>query len=203
MAKIPDGYMQDAKGRLVPVEMVAPIDQARDQLVREIVAGAQRQAAFMAAFKQRTFDDIQAFVELSAERYGVKMGGIKGNVTLMSFDGRYKLVRAIADFMVFDERLQVAKQLIDGCIHEWSQGARAEIKALVNDAFQVDKAGRVNTTRILGLRRLEINDPQWQQAMKAIGDSLTVAATRAYVRVYERVGDTDEYRHINLDLAGA
>ncbi|HHJ80132.1 MAG TPA: DUF3164 family protein, partial [Candidatus Tenderia electrophaga] len=97
--------------------------------------------------------------------------------------------------------LQVAKQLIDDCIHAWTEGSRSEIQVLINDAFQVDKEGRVSTTRILGLKRLDINDRKWQKAMRAISDSMQVAGSKTYVRIYERVGNTDEYRPITLDVA--
>ncbi|MDP1681052.1 MAG: DUF3164 family protein [Burkholderiales bacterium] len=193
--------MQDARGALWPVETIKEIDRARDDLVREIVEKARAMSALLSTFKGSVFGDIQAFVELSAEKYGAHMGGIKGNVTLLTFDGRYKIQRAISENLVFDERLQVAKELIDQCIHEWSKGSRPELIALVNDAFNVDKEGKVNTGRILSLRRLDIEDEKWQQAMKAIGESLQVAGTKAYIRVYERVGNSDQYRPINLDVA--
>jgi hypothetical protein len=38
--------------------------------------------------------------------------------------------------------------------------------------------------------------------MRAISDSVQVAATRSYFRIYERVEDSDEYRAIPLDLSG-
>lgn len=198
---IPDGFMQDARGALWPVATIKEIDIARDELVREIVEKARAMSDLLATFKGSVFGDIEAFVALSGEKYGAKMGGIKGNVTLLTFDGRYKIQRAISENLVFDERLQVAKELIDQCIHEWSKGSRPELIALVNDAFNVDKEGKVNTGRILSLRRLEIKDEKWQQAMQAIGESLQVAGTKAYIRVYERVGNTDQYRPINLDVA--
>lgn len=200
-SNIPAGFMQDARGALWPVETIKEIDRARDDLVREIVEKARAMSALLSTFKGSVFGDIQAFVELSAEKYGAHMGGIKGNVTLLTFDGRYKIQRAISENLVFDERLQVAKELIDQCIHEWSKGSRPELIALVNDAFNVDKEGKVNTGRILSLRRLDIEDEKWQQAMKAIGESLQVAGTKAYIRVYERVGNSDQYRPINLDVA--
>lgn len=199
---IPDGYMQDAKGALWPVENLRDIDIARDDLVREIVAKAKLQSEALAQFKAGVFGDIEAFVQLSGEKYGVNMGGKKGNVSLLSFDGRYKVQRAIAESLAFDERLQVAKELVNECIHLWSEGSRSEIRALINDAFQVDKEGRVNTARILSLRRLEIKDEKWQKAMQAIGESIQVAGSKTYFRVYERVGDTDQYQHISLDIAG-
>ncbi len=197
---IPDGYMQDSQGRLVPESTVSDIDKARDELVGEIVNGAKKLSDTLGQFKAGVMGDIAAFIELSAERFGVKVGGSKGNVSLTSFDGRYKVQRAINDHLVFDERLLVAKELIDGCIHAWSEGSRDEIKALINDAFQVDRAGRINTNRILSLRRLDIKDEQWQQAMRAIGESLQVAGSKAYVRIYERQAD-GSYKQVNLDLA--
>lgn len=198
----PDGYKMDAQGRLVPISLIRPIDLARDELVQEIVHKAQVLAGQIAVLKTGFFSDIAAFVALSAEQYDVRIGGEKGNVSLVSFDGRFKVQRAIQETLVFDERLQAAKALIDACLQRWSQGAQPEIKVLINDAFQVDKSGNINTGRVLGLRRLDINDDEWMRAMKAIGEALQVSGSRSYVRVYERIGDSDKYQPISLDMAG-
>lgn len=202
MNAVPQGYKQDAKGRLIPVETIKEIDLARDQLVQEIVAKAKVVSQVLGEFKTGVFADIGAFVDLSAERYAAKLGGNKGNVSLVSFDGRYKVQRAIADTLTFDEGLQAAKALIDECVHEWTSDARSELKALINDAFQVDKEGKISTGRILSLRRLDIEDEKWQRAMTALSDSVRVQCSKSYIRVYERVGDTDQYRAIPLDIAG-
>ena len=198
---IPDGYMQDAKGALWPVENIREIDRLRNDLVGEIVAKTKLQSEALAKFKAAVFGDIEAFVQLSGEKYGVAMGGKKGNVSLLSFDGRYKVQRAVSESLAFDERLQIAKELVNQCIHLWSEGSRSEIRALINDAFQVDKEGRVNVARILSLRRLEITDDKWLTAMKAIGESIQVAGSKTYFRVYERVGDSEQYQPISLDIA--
>ena len=198
---IPAGYWRDGEGRLIPENMVKPIDRARDDLVRELVGKAKAASAVLADFKAKAFGDIGAFVEMSGEQYGVKLGGVKGNVTLLSFDGRFKIVRQIQEHLVFDERLQAAKQLIDECIQTWTEGSSDEIKALINDAFQVNKEGKINTARVLGLKRLNINDEKWLRAMTAIADSVQVAGSKPYIRIYERVGDTDQYQPISLDVA--
>lgn len=199
--QIPENYMQDAKGALWPKETVREIDLLRDALVREIVGKAKTQSGQLAQFKAGVFGDIEAFVQLSGEKYGVKMGGVKGNVSLLTFDGRYKVQRSIAEYLAFDERLQIAKELVNECIHLWSEGSRAEIRALINGAFQVDKEGRVNTARILSLRRLAIEDEKWNRAMQAISESIQVAGSKTYFRVYERIGDTEQYQPISLDIA--
>ena len=197
-------YWRDAKGNLTPAELVKDIDKARDALVPS--PGVERGGDLSKAishFKEGIFGDVQAFIELSAEKYGAKVGGNKGNVTLFSYDGKYKIQRAINESLQFDERIQAAKVLIDECLNEWSEGSRPELKALIERAFNVDKEGNLNTSRILGLRRVEIQDSRWQNAMQAISESVQVVSSKAYVRLYERVGETDQYVPIALDVAGA
>lgn len=198
--QIPDGYMQDAQGRLVPVAMVKEVDKARHELVLDLVAKAKALRESMAAFLADAMGDVSAFAQLSAEQYGAKIGGDKGNITLVSYDGRFKVQRQVSEHLVFDERLQAAKALIDECISEWTEGSRDELKVLVGDAFQVDKEGRINTGRVLGLRRLNITDDRWRQAMQAVSDSLRVAGSKTYLRVYERDAN-GKYQPIALDLA--
>ncbi len=201
MTAIPEGFWKDAKGCLVPEGMIKPIDRTRDELARDLGQRAKAMSASLRDFKATVFNEINAFVDLSAEQYDVKLGGKKGNLTLYSFDGAIKIQVAIAEHMVFDERLQAAKHLIDECIVEWSQGSRDEIKVLVQSAFQTDKEGKINTGRVLALRRLDIRDEKWQKAMQAISESLQVVGSKEYIRFYERVGDSDQYQPISLDLA--
>lgn len=200
-ATIPDGFKRDAQGRLVPKELIKPIDLARDDLVREIVTAAHQLNKTMTDAKTKIFADTAAFIDLSAEQYGVSLGGKKGNVTLHSFDGAYRVQIATAESISFDERLQAARALIDECINEWAAGARPEIAVLVQDAFRTDRDGKLSAGRILGLRRLDIQDARWQEAMKAISESVQVTGSKQYVRVYERVGETDAYKPIPLDIA--
>ncbi|WP_264158262.1 DUF3164 family protein [Geobacter anodireducens] len=192
--------MVDAQGRLWPIGSIKPVDLARNELVLENMKKATAMSESLAQFKGSVMADIEAFCELSAEKYGAQLGGKKGNVTLYSFDGRYKMIRSIDDFITFDERLQAAKVLIDDCLKRWSEGSDANLRTIVNDAFQVDKAGRINTNRVLGLRRIDIQDETWQRAMEAISESVQVISSKAYVRFYERQPD-GSYRQLNLNIA--
>ena len=200
---IQSGFRQNARGHLIPEEQIKPIDLARDQLVLDIVGGANKLSTQLQAFKRGAFDDIEALVALSAEQYGVSLGGKKGNVQLVSFDGRYKVLRAIADRITFDERLQAAKVLIDECLTDWTDQGPGELRVIVQDAFDVDKAGSINVGKILSLRRLKIDDARWKRAMDAISDAVQVIGTTPYLRVYERIGSSDKYQLLNLDVAGS
>jgi hypothetical protein len=147
--------------------MVSEIDKLRDETVRAITAQAAAMQEQLLAFKRKIRNDLLAYIELSFERYGKKFGGKEGNVTLTSYDGKYRLTLAVDKVLYFDEGLQAAKSLIDGCITRWTEGSRAEILTLINDAFYAEKGGSVNAARILGLRRLQIEDPQWKRSRTA------------------------------------
>lgn len=199
---IPPGYWEAANGTLTPVSKIKEIDKDRTKTVQELCEQAEAQSAALLGFKTSAMHAITEFVDRSLAAYDVQHGGKKGNITLVTFDGRYKIVRQMQETIAFDERLQAAKALIDECIQGWSKGSNANIKVLVNDAFQVNQAGKISTGRVLGLRRLEITDEKWLQAMRAIGDSMQVSSTKPYIRFYKREDATGEYLPITLDVAG-
>jgi len=192
--------MTDSLGRKVPEHLVKNIDKRRDSTVRKIAAKALEMKKILVEFKEEIRDEIYSFVDTSAGEYGVKLGGKKGNITLNSYDGQYRLMVSMNDNITFDERLQIARELIGKCIERWSDGARSEIRVLVNDAFQVDKTGKISTARVLGLRRLDIQDKDWKKAMTAITESVQITGTKQYLRIYERDAN-GEYQMIPLDVA--
>lgn len=198
---VPEGFMQDHRGALIPVDIVKEVDVLRDQLVKEIVDKADALSKVLAEFKLKAMDDVAAFVSLSAGKYGVKLGGHKGNVSLVSYDGKYKVVRSINEYIKFDERLEAARALLDECLKQWTSEASDNLRKLVNFAFTVDKTGAVSTARIMGLLRVDIRDENWKKAMEAIKESFQVTGSKSYIRIYRRVGGTDKYEQINLDLA--
>ncbi len=200
---IPAGYWQDANGNLTPESKVKDIDKLRTQLVVDLCTQAEGHAKQLREFKTTAMSEVASFVSISMDQYGVKSGGNKGNVTLLTFDGRFKIVRQMQDKITFGEQLMAAKALIDECVHAWAVGANDNIRALVNHAFQTDKEGKINTGRVLGLRRLDIRDPKWQGAMTAIADSIQTASTKPYVRFYKRNEVTGDYQPISLDVAAA
>ena len=192
-------FKENALGHLIPKSQVKTIDLLRDELVAQIVTDALLEQTRLANFKAKTMNAINDFVDLSAEEHGVKWGGTKGNISLMSYNGKYRVQRAIGEHRVFDERIQAAKAQIDSCIEEWSQGSVDEIKALINHAFRVNKQGHIDVNQVLSLRQLNIDDPRWVEAMEAIADSIQVTGSSTYLRLYERQSN-GKYQQISLDI---
>lgn len=202
-ASVPEGYMRNSKGHLVPVQLVGEVDKLQDQLVQKMMAYADELSGQVARFKGHCFDDVGAFLALLAEKYDAKRGGRKGNMTFLSFDGLARVQVAVAERIVFGPELQIARDLIEECLGDWAEGSRAELRVLIDQAFQVDKEGKVSSEAIFRLRRTAIDDPRWKRAMEAIGDSIRVVGSKAYVRFYRRPSTDAAWQAVTIDLASA
>jgi hypothetical protein len=199
----PAGYRKDAKGRLVPVALVKPEHLLEDEMVRAIHASAVKVSEQIRRFREDATAEILALQDLLADKYKTQRGGERGNLTLATFDGMLRVQLATNDQKELGPELQAAKQLIDSCIHRWSDGANVNLKAIVNSAFDVDKKGKYDIDRILALRRLDIDDAEWKMAMSAIGDAVRVISTKRYLRVYSRGAADEKYTQVPLDIASA
>lgn len=195
-------YMQDAKGALVPLGVVKPIDKLMDETVRKMIAFARELSDEIARFKGHCFEDLGSFQALIAQEYGAEpRGGPKGNVTLTSFDGCMKVQFQVADLIEFGPELQAAKKLVDNCLSDWTAGSGDELRAVVNRAFSVDKEGKINRAELFMLLRVAIDDARWQAAMTAIRDSIRVIGSKTYIRFYERDTPDAGWRSVTIDLA--
>jgi Protein of unknown function (DUF3164) len=210
-AFIPDGridldgqpYMGDAKGNLVPVRLIKQQHLMEDELVRDEIGWALALSEQVKRFKQHLFDNLGAFEALLAEQYGATIGGKKGNKTLMTHDGMFKISVQVADNIVFGPELQIAKALVDECLNEWATGSRDEIRTIVTRAFNTDKEGQINRAEIFMLLRLDIDDARWKRAMEAIRDAMRVEGSKTYVRCYMRPNVEAAWQPITIDLAKA
>lgn len=196
-------YMPDAKGSLVPLELVKAQHKLEDETVRKIARHARELSAQISRFRGHTMTDLGEFDALLEQEYGGRRGGAKGNRTYQSFDGLLKIQVQVSDMIDFGPELQIAKGLIDECLTEWSDDARAEIRAVVTRAFNTDKQGQINRSEIFMLLRLDIEDDRWRRAQDAIRDAMRVVGSREYVRFYQRDRPDGRWQAITIDLAKA
>ncbi len=183
--------------------MIKPQHLLEDELVRKIVGYAISLSDQVSRFKQHTLADLADFEGLLAREYELTKGGKKGNKTLLTHDGLFKVQISVADLVQFGPELQIAKGLVDECLNEWSADAGAELRAVVTRAFNTDKEGKVNRAEIYSLTRLEIKDSRWQRAMKAVKDAERPVGSKAYVRCYQRPTQDSGWQAITIDMAKA
>ncbi len=201
---VPEGYSRDAKGHLVPERLIAAHTALEDVTVRTIAAYALELHRQVHRFIGHCYDDLAAMDDLIAEKYGLKRrGGAKGNRTYTSFDGCMRVVVQVQDRISFGPELQAARELVEQCIADWSEGARDEIKLLAHRAFDTDREGNVSREKVFALRRLEIDDERWRGAQAAITDAIRVIGSASYIRFYVRPAPQHKWTGITVDMTGA
>lgn len=196
-------FMHNAKGGLDPIGNVKDQYKLEDQTVRKCIEFALNLNAQLSRFRGHTAADLSALDALLAEKYKVKIGGQKGNRTYQTYDGLMKIQVQVSDLITFGPELQIAKQLIDACLVEWSADSRPEIQSIVSRAFNTEKEGQVNRADVFMLLKLEIEDTRWKTAMEAIRDAIRVTGSKEYVRFYKRDSLEADWQAITIDLAKA
>lgn len=208
---IPDGveemngkqYMANPKGEMTPLEMIKPQTKLEDEIVRKIMGFALALSDQISRFHGHTVSDLGEFDALLAQEYGLRKGGQKGNRSYKTHDGLFEVEVRVQDQIEFGPELQIAKTLVDECLNEWAEDARAEIRAIVTKAFNTDKAGQINRSEIFMLLRLDISDERWLRAMKAIRDAMRITGSKTYIRFWMRDAIGAKRRSVTIDLASA
>ena len=99
------------------------------------------------------------------------------------------------------EQVRDVDKMRDALVREKAAKIRelqGRMKLLKEELFNDIEA--FNAARILALRRHDIDDPRWQRAMAAIGESLQVRGNTAYVRLYEQ-DRHGKMQAVSLDFA--
>ncbi|MEC8325870.1 MAG: DUF3164 family protein [Pseudomonadota bacterium] len=202
MSTIPEGYRKNGKGDLVSIANIKPKDVIRDEFVLEALIKAEEAQAYLQKFKSEMMTQVDDFIELLSQEHDVQMGGKKGNITLRSYDHSAKVVVQNHERIELGPELNVAKELIDQCLDEWTHDGNANIRAIVNKVFATDKKGTLNPQRILSLRQLEITDDsgRWAKAMNIIAESVDVVDSSRFIRFYKKDEHGNE-QAVSLDIA--
>jgi len=198
---VPEGFHQNAVGHLVPDNLIEEHDLLRDELVNEMIAQCEIASQQLGVIKRTMADTVSTFVSLVGEKYGVKMGGKKGNVTLTSYDGLRKLQRARAARVGVGESILAAEAIIGELLNEWTEGARGELRTIIDRAFRRNQEGQLSVPRLIDLTKVDIKDKRWAQAVKAIQDALYEQDTITYFRAYTRDSADQPWKALPLDLA--
>lgn len=198
---VPKGFHQNAVGHLVPDDLIDEHDLLRDELVNELMAQCEVTSQQLGVIKRSMADSVAAFVSLVGDKYGVKIGGEKGNVTLTSFDGLRKIQRARAGRVGVGESILAAEAIIGDLLNEWTEGAPGELRTIIDRAFRRNQEGQLSVPRLIDLTKVDIKDKRWAQAVKAIQDALYEQDTITYFRAYRRDSTDAPWQAVPLDLA--
>lgn len=195
-------YLPNTNGDLRRVDTMSAKDLLIHEQVYKMIDYAKGLAAEIARFKAHSFADLDALDAMLAQEYGVtRKATVKGNRQYVSADGKFRVSIKINSTEVIGPELQQAKALIDEIVLEKGADADPVLAALVAQAFDVGKQGRVNVDMLRRLRELRLPDPRWPDVCKAIGDAIKKGVSKAYVTFHEWQGNAGGWKIIPLDMA--
>ena len=189
--------LTDAQGREIPVKVLHTEILEKDAAVKKAMDCAIKLQERIISDKQKLIQTIEKYLNDAARRNNLEW---KGNALLISFDEKYRVEMRFREKIQFGIELQLAKQKIDECIKAWSADSNDNLKAIVNDAFQLDKHGQLARYRIFALRRFKIKDPVWREAMELIDKAILVTSTKQYISFAVR-DDAGNYNRIVLNFS--
>ena len=195
-----DGRWIDSAGCAIPPKYVKPMDKKRDAMVEKLIRRAQKISGQLAAFRALVLEDVEKYLKYIEEHYQVNGRTREGNKQLTNFSNNIKLELRVAKNIEFDEKLALAKTIIDECIRRWSDGANDKIMLLIDEAFKVDKKGNIDRDRVLSLRKLKIRDREWKKAMDIIAESMVIVGSRTYVK-FSVKNSAGAWVSVPLDIA--
>lgn len=193
-------YRIDRDGNKIATKNIRPQELLEDQLVQALAEQAEKLSLTLAEYKAHAFTEVLTLRDVLRENYQAKRGGKKGNMTLYTFDGSYKVEMAHADRIEFGPDLEVARALIGEYLDSVTTGAGDELRTLISSVFRVGEDRSAKVGDVLSLLRWDIQHPKWVDAMAAIRNSIRVYDRASYIRVYRR-DDAGAYHAIPLDLA--
>lgn len=190
----------DAQGQEVPEKYVKPYDRTRDKVALRICRRFQTTRALLERVYAETMEDIE-HLERMAGLDGRPIGGAKGNLQFCSFDGLIQVYRSARYEIQFDERLQVARDLIYRVIEEKAQGVDADMAEIIKGVFQPNAAGMLSTSRVMGLFRYKVQSAGWNRAMDLIRESIATKRGKTLFGVNVKASREAEWTPILLDIA--
>lgn len=193
-------YYQRADGSLVPEHMIKDEDKLKDSLVCDLASKILNLRSQMDVLKKSVMDDMDSYISVMAEKYGAKVETECGSFTLTSFDGRYKLKIETNDYCRYNEKVHIAKKLIDEYLEESMKDASDAVRAIVSAAFQL-RQGRFDAKAIGRLRQLAISDEKWIKAMDILDDARETVTTGRSLRLYIKSGADAGYSLVNMNFS--
>lgn len=198
------GFWISSKGEAVHPDNVRVADKIKDEMIENLGNAAMLLSDEISAFKKKSNSQVEDYFAILLQDYNIdaKSKSVKGNITLENFSSTFKVTLSVSESLQFDERIQVAKSLVDEFLIDETKGASPTIQTLITKAFEVDKKGNIDAKKIFALKQYDIQDERWNKAMNIIDESKKVAFTRSYIRFYKRQSTDQEWTLIPLDIAG-
>jgi hypothetical protein len=173
-------------------------EQLRDETAEKLVHKATVLSNAIKDFKMEVFSDMSGLYELLQE-YSKRHADGKGNFTIESADGAYKIEFSRQMLGSFDERAdQAAAHIIDFVNSRFSGDLEAQ--EMITGILERSK-GKFDIKQIQKLYAMEakFNDPNWIEGIRLFKEAWKPSETKDYTRFFIKY--KSEWKAVNLNFS--
>ncbi|WP_025811996.1 DUF3164 family protein [Komagataeibacter kakiaceti] len=126
-------------GNEVPTSRIRDDILFRHQTANALVEAAMGLNAELRARKEQFFADVDAFIDLTLERYNARLGGRRGGVVIANFSETMKVEVSTSDYLRVNEAITAAQALMNEVLDDVGEGASDDVRTLLANASCVTK----------------------------------------------------------------
>lgn len=200
--KSSDPTWNDEAGISIPFNRITKAERLMERhsakIVRDALAVNSKLVALRDTISELSMEAYEAFME---EKNSNKE--TKGNFSWFNFNRSIKIEVSISEAIQFDDlTITAAKEKFQQFLEENVTSKIDFVKQMITDAFETQRAGKLDAKRILGLIRYEskINNALFSEAVKLIQESIRRPKSKTYFRVWLK-DETGAYKNIELNLS--
>ncbi len=196
-------HWRDRKGDWKAIQNIKDEDKLEDSSVADMVKKAKEKSKEIKDFQIDSLNEVYAFYEVVAEKYGVKKVDFSSakSLTMISFDGKQKVQVSIQDKIELkDTKMNIAKIKINEALDEISNGENSTLLSIVRGAFDMDNKGNMSVKKLLALRNVETENAKWLEGMNIIHESIMIVGSKSYVRFYEKRESDNKWEQISFRM---
>lgn len=195
----PQGFVYNAEGNLIAKSNIPASELRKDAFVTSIVERVKEQQKALADFKQSIISAFEGFRVEMLQQYDTKLHAARGtgdNVTVFSFDGKYKMTYKTQKLKSLGPEHDAARELAREYFESQKDKLDHDVLIAVQDFFVKD-ASMSNTISFISK---DFQDETLKKAQHAARESLLIIGSKSYFNFYER-DEQGEYQVIHLNFA--
>lgn len=172
-------------GSGVPVERsrIKKEEKEREKIVNKAIKQAVKVSESMIKFNEEVVQLVDDYLEMVADQYGEHW---QGAASITNFDQSEKIDIKISKLIDFNEHFAIAEKKIFDYIENLTENLSGDIVSIIRVAFSRNKKGFIDPKKILELKKLNIKNKVWKEAMDLIDKSIYVKKTNRYITFWIR-----------------
>ncbi len=194
----PEGFVYNAEGNLIARCNIPAHELRKDAFTGGLVEQVKDQQRLLKSFKANLVKAFEEFRIELLDQFNAKLHarGSGENVTVYSFDGKYKIAYRTTKLKTLGPELAAARELAREWFNAHKDSAPHDMLLPAQEFYSND----MTVTTVVKFIGWKVQDPTLVEAQSAAKDALLIIGSKSYFNFYER-DEQGEYQPIHLNFS--